>query len=122
MKLHARAFYTAHALGIAEKMNAVIFSEMNVKKNRLKNEEAIAKLFVKNGVDKGKFSKTFNSFGVTSQVGLAESRANSYRVKGTPEIIVNGKYRVSSTMVGSQANMLKVADFLIAEERKKLGK
>lgn len=122
MKLHARAFFTAKALGVSDELDAAIFNEMNVKRSRLKDESVIAGLFVKNGIDKDKFSKTFNSFGVTSQVSLAESRAKSYRVQGTPELIVNGKYRVSSTMTGNQADMLKVVDFLIAEERKKLAK
>lgn len=122
MKLHARAFFAAKALGVSGELNPAIFSEMNVKKNRLKNEAAIADVFVKAGVDKDKFSKAFNSFGVNSQVSLAESRAKSYRVQGTPEIIVNGKYRVSSSMSGSQTNMLKVVDFLVAEERKMLAK
>jgi thiol:disulfide interchange protein DsbA len=31
--------------------------------------------------------------------------------------MVNGKYHVSTRKAGSQAGMLKVADFLIAKER-----
>jgi thiol:disulfide interchange protein DsbA len=31
--------------------------------------------------------------------------------------MVNGKYRISTRKVGSQANMLKLADFLIEKER-----
>ena len=63
------------------------------------------------------FSKAFNSFGVTSQVRQAESRARSARITGTPEMVVAGKYRISTRKAGSQAAMLKIAEFLIEKER-----
>ena len=40
-----------------------------------------------------------------------------YRVQGTPEVIVNGKYRVSTRNAGGFNGMLKVAEFLIDKER-----
>ena len=50
-------------------------------------------------------------------VNQAKARTAGYRVQGTPEVIVNGKYRVSSRNAGSMDGMLKVADFLIEKER-----
>jgi thiol:disulfide interchange protein DsbA len=47
----------------------------------------------------------------------AKSRVRAYKVRGTPEIIVNGKYRISSTKAGGFSGMLKVAEFLIDKER-----
>ena len=38
-------------------------------------------------------------------------------VQGTPEVVVNGRYRVSASMAGSQEGMLQVANFLIEQER-----
>jgi thiol:disulfide interchange protein DsbA len=52
-----------------------------------------------------------------SMVNQAKSRVRGYRVQGTPEVIVNGKYRVSSRNAGSFNGMLKVAEFLIEKER-----
>lgn len=117
MALHARAFYTAKALGVLDTLHSVIFQEMNLKKNKLANESAISKLFVANGVDAEKFKNTFNSFGVNSAVQQAESRQRSYQITGTPEMVVNGKYRVTARMAGSQAGMTKVVDYLINLER-----
>lgn len=122
MILHAQMFYTAKALNVFDKMHDVLFSTMNTKRNRLKNTAAIRKVFVDNGVDGDKFDKTIASFGVQSQVNIAKSRAKAYRVQGTPELIVNGKYRVSASLAGSQADMLKVVDFLVAKERAVLPK
>ena len=122
MKLHAQGFYTAKSLGILEKTHIPFFNTLHLEKKRINNEDDLARFFSRFGVDKSTFDKTFNSFGVTSQVSLAESRAKSYRIQGTPELIVNGKYRVSSTMAGGQANMLKVAAFLVEKERAALPK
>lgn len=120
MALHARAFYTAKALGVLDTLHSIIFQEMNLRKNKLANESAISKLFVDNGVDAEKFKNTFNSFGVNSAVQQAESRQRGYQITGTPEMVVNGKYRVTARMAGSQAGMLKVVDYLIDQERASL--
>jgi len=47
----------------------------------------------------------------------AKSRVRAYKVRGTPEVIINGKYRVSTTKAGGFAGMLNVAEFLIDKER-----
>jgi thiol:disulfide interchange protein DsbA len=120
MKMHAKAFYTAKALGNFDQMNQVLFQTMNVKKNRLKTQSAVKSVFTSNGVEAERFDAVFNSFGIQSQVNLAESRARSYGIQGTPEMVVNGKYRVSSSAAGGQAQMLKVVDFLVNKERASL--
>jgi thiol:disulfide interchange protein DsbA len=117
MGLHAQAFYTAQALGVMDSLNSALFAAMNVDKKRLGSEAEIGKIFTAHGVDAEAFSKTFRSFGVASQVKQADARARGARITGTPEIAVAGKYRVSSRKAGSQANMLKVVDFLIEKER-----
>lgn len=121
MELHARAFYAAQVLGVLDTMHPVIFQAMNVDRKRLDSEEEIAELFVANGVSAEDFSKAFNSFGVSSQVRQANSRARAAKVTGTPSLMVNGKYRIDTRKAGSQANMLKIADYLVEKERAALG-
>lgn len=117
MEVHARAFYTASALGVLDKLHQPLFNALNLENKRLNDENSLADLFVSHGVEREKFLKTFNSFGVTSQVKQANARARSYKITGTPEMVVDGKYRISSKLAGSQENMLKVADFLIQKIR-----
>jgi protein dithiol oxidoreductase (disulfide-forming) len=117
MELHAKAFYAAQALGVSEKMHLPIFQAMNVDGKRLGSEQDIAGVFSSHGVTEEDFGKAFNSFGVSSQVNQASARARAAKITGTPELMVNGKYRVSSRKAGSQADMLKVVEFLIAKER-----
>jgi thiol:disulfide interchange protein DsbA len=117
MELHAAMFYTADVLGMLDSLHTVMFQAMNVDGKRLGSEAEIRQLFTANGVSGEDFDKAFSSFGVSSQVRQANSRARAAKITGTPEMMVNGKYRISIRKAGSQANMLKLADFLIEKER-----
>lgn len=117
MEIHARAFYTAQALNVLDKMHQPLFNALNLEGKKLNTEAELAEIFAEHGVDNEAFSKAFSSFGVTSQVKQADARARSYKVSGTPEMVVDGKYRISASMAGGQAQMLDVADFLVAKIR-----
>lgn len=117
MEPHARAFYTAQALGVLDKLHGALFAAMHVDRKRLASEDEIRAVFVANGVSAEDFNKAFRSFGVGSQARQANALARSARITGTPEMMVAGKYRITTRKAGSQANMLKIADFLIARER-----
>ena len=117
MEIHAKVFYTAEVLGISEKINPVIFRAINQDRRPLTAESDIATLFESSGVLRSDFFDAFNSFGVGSQVRQASSRARSAKITGTPEIVINGKYRISTRKAGNQTNMLKIADYLIEKER-----
>ena len=116
MELHAKAFYVAEALGVMATLHPAIFEAMHVQRQRLGSQAALRDLFVANGVSAADFDKAFDSFGINSLVRQADARARSAKISGTPSIMVNGKYLVTARKAGSQANMLKVADFLIEQE------
>jgi protein dithiol oxidoreductase (disulfide-forming) len=117
MIVHAHIFYTAKAFRLLDKMHKEIFDAMHIEQKKLVDKKQIFALFEKHGISQEDFDKTFDSFGVKSQVQQATARARSYGITGTPEVIVNGKYRISGRMVSSQAEVLQVANFLIEKER-----
>lgn len=117
MQVHAQAFYAADVLGVLDKMHMPLFQAINVDRRRLNSEDELADLFAANGVARDDFRKAYNSFGVGSQVRQADARARAAKISGTPEMMVAGKYRISTRKAGSQPNMLKVASFLIEKER-----
>jgi thiol:disulfide interchange protein DsbA len=117
MELHSKMFYAAEVLGVSDTMHLILFQAMNVDRKRLASEDEIAELFVANGVSKEDFTKAFNSFGVSSMVRQATARARAAKVSGTPEMMINGKYRISTRKGFSQTEMLQIADFLIEKER-----
>ncbi len=115
--VHAQAFYAAEVLGIQEKMHQPLFDAIIRDRKPLGSESELAKFFANYGVDPKDFKKAYNSFSVKSMVDQANARGRSYRATGVPALIVNGKYRVSASEAGSNENMLKVVDFLIAKEK-----
>jgi thiol:disulfide interchange protein DsbA len=117
MAVHAQAFYAAQALGVLDRMHAPLFSALNDERKKLDNEDELAAFFAANGVKEADFRKAFKAFGVESSVKQADARARSYGITGTPELVVNGKYRVSGRSAGTPAEMLKVVDFLVDKER-----
>ena len=116
-----RGFYTSIALQLKEKTHMAIFNAMHLEHKQIITPEQWADFFAAYGVDKAKALSTFNSFGVTSQIKQAEARARGYKVTSTPEMVVEGKYRVSSRLAGGHAEMLKVVDFLVAKIRAERG-
>ena len=117
MEVHAKAVYAAEVLGVLDKVHMPLFQAINVDRKRLASEAELADLFAANGVAREDFLKAYKSFGVGSQVRQANARARAARISGTPEMMVAGKYRISTRKAGGQANMLKLADYLIEKER-----
>jgi len=116
MEPHAKAFYAAEALEVLDRLHPALFAAMHVDRKRLSSEGEIREIFVANGVAGEDFDKAYNSFGVGSQVRQAVARAKGAKITGTPEMMVAGKYRISTRKAGSQANMLKIADYLVEKE------
>lgn len=121
MEIHAKAFYAADVLNVLDKMHMPLFQAINVDRRRLATEDELADLFAANGVARDDFEKAFNSFGVGSQVRQANARARAAKISGTPELMVAGKYRISTRKAGGQANMIKIATYLIEQERAAMG-
>jgi protein dithiol oxidoreductase (disulfide-forming) len=112
-----RGYYTSLTLKVKEQTHMAVFNALHMEHKNFSTAEQWADFFATYGVDKAKAISTYNSFGVTSQIKQAEARARGYKVTGTPELVVNGKYRISSRATGGHEEMLKVADFLVAKER-----
>jgi protein dithiol oxidoreductase (disulfide-forming) len=123
MEPWVRGFYTAQVLGIRNKTHGPVFQVFQVEKRFLNRAQDWADLYSKYGVSAETVLKTFNSFGVTSLTKQAEARVRSYKAEATPELYVQGKYRVKTNdHVKNHEDMLKVVDFLIEKERKLLKK
>ena len=122
MKVHAQIYFTAEAMDVIHIVHEPVFDAINVEGNRLQNEKLIGDLFEENGIARADFEAAFNSFSVRTKVNQAEKRMQDYEIRSTPNVIVNGKYRVTTgEAVRKQAEMLEVVDFLVDKERRAMG-
>ena len=117
---HAQLFYTVESLGKLEETHSAIFAAIHQQNNRLADEDAMIELLADYDISEEEFKKAWGSFGVRSKMEQATRLAKAYRATGVPTLIVNGKYRIEGAMVGGFDQMLKVAEFLVEQERQAL--
>ena len=121
MKVHAQIYYAAEALDALDVVHEHVYNAINIEGNRLQNERQIGALFAKYGVSEADFEAAFNSFSVRTKVNQAEQRMEDYEIRSTPNMIVNGKYLITTgENVRTQQEMLEVVDFLVEKERQAL--
>ena len=114
---HGQLFYTLDSLGKLEETHDAVFNAIHKQNNRLADEDAMIDFLEAYGISEDEFRKAWSSFGVKSRIDQATRLARSYRATGVPCLIINGKYRIEGQMAGSYENMLKIAEYLIEQER-----
>jgi thiol:disulfide interchange protein DsbA len=113
---HAKAYFTAEALGVVDAVHADLFDAIQEKKQTLETEDQLAKFFAAHGVKEADFRETYNSFMIDSKMRQAPAIAAKYGITGVPAIIVNGKYKTNGTLAGSHEKMIAVMNALIKKE------
>lgn len=111
----AYTYYALEALGQNHKLHNDIYDTWNVQKKALVNESDIADLVAKHGVDRKKFTDSYHSFGVQTKITRSKQLTQSYGIRGTPTLIVDGKYLI--TGLQPQAAVL-VLNELVEKARK----
>jgi thiol:disulfide interchange protein DsbA len=116
LQLHARAFYTAEALGKGAEMHDEFFREIHERGNMLDSEEKLAEFFGRFNVDAAAFKTAFDSFEVHAKLQRADELSRRYRIQSVPTIVVNGKYTTGGGEVGSWQDLLALVDELVVAE------
>ena len=116
----ARAYFAAEALGVQAKTHDAIFKAIFIdKKIKRGTVEELADVYASLGVDRAKILSAMNGTTVSAKLNRSKLFTQRTGVDRTPTLIVNGKYRVIGR---SNAESLKIAEFLIAKERAALPK
>lgn len=117
---HQKAFYTAEALGISEKIHKPLFDAIHAQHRPVATPDALAAFFnQQSGILPDVFKSTFGGFAVDNRVRRADTLAKDYLIYSVPTIVVGGKYQTTAEMSGGTfAEMTKVIDFLVEKIRK----
>jgi len=113
---HARAFFALEMMGDLEKVHQKICNALHLQNRRLNSVDTLAEFVKEQGLDEAKFREHYHSFPVDSKVRKNKQIERVYGHTGVPAIVVNGKYRTSAPMAGSNARMMEVVDFLVKKE------
>ncbi len=109
----ARVYYTFEALGLLEDLHGRYFSAIHDQRLTFRTVEQLAAWVNDNGVDGSKIPDTFTSFAVENKLNFSNVMSRRYGINGVPAIIVDGRYRTSVSLAGSQTKLIKVINFLI---------
>ena len=116
--LDAAIYYTFEAMGLVDKLHRPLFDAIHRDKLRTDDQAAMAKWLQEQGVDPKKFNEALKSFGVQSKARRALQLTSAYKIDGTPQMAVNGRYTVSTEQGRTFEGMLKNVSSLIEVARK----
>lgn len=113
---YARAYYTAQSLGVLDKTHQALFDALHRDHKPLRSIEDLAGFYAEHGVDRAKFLATAGSFEVESKLQRATAMVKNYGVDGTPSVIVNGRYRVTTQAAGGYPQLIELVGYLVKKE------
>ncbi len=114
--IHGQAWYTALALGKAEELHQAIFDAIHQDGQRLNQRSGLRSLFEQHGVTPENFDSAWESFSVDAHLRRARQLNGDYGIRGTPSVVINGRYMTSPSMVGSYEQFFRLLDELVARE------
>jgi len=111
----AYTYYALEVLGKNHDLHNDLYDAWNVKNTDLSDESKITPFVVQRGVDGKKFGEAYHSFGVQSKIMRSKQLTQTYNIRGTPTLIVDGKYAITGLQ---PADSIRVLSALIDKARK----
>ena len=111
----ARTYYALEAMGMKKRLDEPLYKAWNVNNTELSTSAKAIDFVVQNGVDRKQFTDAYNAFSTESKVMRSKQMAQSYGLRGTPTVIVDGKYLITGL---HPADTIKVLDSLVEKVRK----
>ena len=118
---HARAYYISELLKVREKTHRALYEEIHERRNPTDYKDALGTFYARHGVDRALFNKTFDSFAVESMIRESVLMQQRYGIRGTPTVVVNGKYQVTGRLAGSLEGIIAVVRALVEREHEARG-
>jgi len=116
-EIYARAYVTAQMMGLGDDAHAAMMDKLYKEKAVMRSMEDLAAFYSNFGVDSKTFLATSKSFAVDARMRKEQRLVQTYGVRATPTLVLNGKYRIAgNAAVPSFDVMLDVVDYLIAAE------
>ena len=115
----AHTYYALEAMGKIKDLHDALFEAWNVQNIDLSDEARITEFVAKHGVDRSKFDAGYNSFAISSKIARSNQLVQSYGIRGTPTIAVDGKYIITGLQ---PQETIRVLDEVVALARKERSK
>lgn len=111
----SRTYYALESMGQQKRLHDDLFNAWNVSNTDLSDEAKITEFVGQRGVDRKKFSEAYRSFSTQSKVMRSKQMGQIYGIRGTPTLVVDGKYVISGLQ---PPQTIEVLNGLIDKARK----
>ncbi len=95
-----------------------IFQAIHEQKRRLNRPDAAKRFFIEQGYTAEQVDNVKNSMAFKAKIKRAQEISASSQAQSVPTLIINGKYRTSPYIAGSEADLMAIIDMLAKKERK----
>lgn len=112
----AHTYYALEAMGKSKQLHDALFQAWNENVD-LSDEAHISEFVGKHGVDRNRFDADYNSFTVSSKIARSNQLVQSFDVRGTPTIAVDGKYIISGLQPEETIRVLNEVIKIARKER-----
>lgn len=115
----AKTFFLAEMLDPTGEKELItqIFQAIHEQKRRLRSPDAVMRLFKQFGYTEQQVTDVLNSMALQTKLKRAQEVGNNSKANSVPVVIINGKYRTSVYMTGSEEKLLEVMKMLTEKER-----
>lgn len=94
----AYTYYALEAMGKQKQLHDALYKAWNVDNIDLSDKAAVSTFVSRYGVDGQAFGDSYLSFSVQSKVMRAQQMMTAYGIRGTPTLIVDGKYVITGLL------------------------
>jgi len=95
-----------------------VFQAIHEQKRRLNRPDAAKRFFVEQGFTAEQVDNVKNSMAFKAKIRRAQEISAGSKAQSVPTIIINGKYRTSPYIAGSEADLMAIIEMLTKKERK----
>lgn len=107
-----RALAAADMLQVEDKFSSIVFDKIHTKRQQINGEKGILEIFAQVGVSEAEAKGALASFPVVGLASQMKHNTETYKIRGVPAIIVNGKYQVITGSVRSEEEFIALVNYL----------
>lgn len=116
----AKIYYTAKALGVADKLMLPAFTALQDQNKNLTDNAVLYQFVKEHGVNQQDFESAYNfSPGIDAQMMRGDKLIKQYGIFAVPTFVINGKYVTNMGMAGGDSKrLLDIVNYLINKEQR----
>lgn len=109
----AKSYATMIALDVEKSMVPVMFKQIHELRDAPKDEKALRRVFIDNGIEAEAFDSAYNSFVVNSMQRGFDKQFEKSTLTGVPGVLVNDKYIVKPDQIRSFEEYNQLVNYLL---------